>query len=250
MPPAPPTEFIEVLPPPGEVVLTYDHTKPASAQSDQIPRHFLAAMSVRRAVFVDEQHVPPPNELDAEDPRSYHWVAYISVATITREGNRKGSETTKVPAATVRLVPPHFEVGPPPPSDHPGPRPPQPSKWYDGQEPYARLGRLATLAHYRGLGLARLLVTTALEWAGSHPLSIAPLPSPTSSEAAKAAGLLSGRPEWKGLVLVHAQKRLERMYGKFGFETDPAMGMWMEEGIEHVAMWRRVTIVEEKGNFR
>lgn len=258
MPSAPPTEFIAFLPPPGESILTYNHALPPSAQPDEVPRDFVAAMTVRRAVFVDEQHVPPENELDTDDERSFHWVLYVSVAQMTREGGRKGSETSKIPAATMRLVPP-------PHSPHPNSgggghqsghadRSKQAqartktSRWYDGNEPYVKLGRLATIPAYRGLGLAGLIMGCALEWAGSHPFSIVPMPSPTSTEAAKVGrGGLEQRQEWKGLVLAHAQKRLEGMYKKFGFEKDEGMGVWIEEGIEHVGMWKRIPVKEERG---
>ncbi|KAI9781566.1 MAG: hypothetical protein M1816_002238 [Peltula sp. TS41687] len=260
MPSAPPTEFIGFLPAPGESILTYNHALPPSAQPDEVPRDFVAAMTVRRAVFVDEQHVAPENELDADDHRSFHWVLYVSVSHMTRDGSRKGSETSKIPAATMRLVPPPHAPHPSSDNGHqtehadgskPSRSPTRASALHDGKEPYAKLGRLATLPAYRGLGLAGLVVSNALEWAGAHPFSVLPLPSPTSTEAAKAGrGGLDPRQDWKGLVLVHAQKRLEGMYRRFGFETDEGMGEWMEEGIEHVGMWKRIPVKEERGNFR
>lgn len=259
MPSAPPTEFFAFLPPPGESILAYDIALPPSAQSDEVPREFVAAMSVRRAAFVDEQHCPPEKEQDEDDQRSFHWVLYVSVANMTREGGRKGSETSKVPATTMRLVPP-----PHPPHPNAGghqtghadrskqaPSGAKASKWHDGNEPYVRLGRLATMPAYRGLGLAGLITGCALEWASSHPFSLVPLPSPTSTEAAKVGrGGLEQRQEWKGLVLIHAQKRLEGMYRKFGFETDEALGEWLENGMTHVGMWKRIPVKEERGAFR
>ena len=50
------------------------------------------------------------------------------------------------------------------------------------------------------------------------------------------------RGEWKGLVLVHAQKEIERFWAGLGFVRDEGMGVWWEEGIEHVGMWRRVDL--------
>ena len=48
--------------------------------------------------------------------------------------------------------------------------------------------------------------------------------------------------EWKGLVQVHAQARLEEWYRGLGFEVDEGMGRWLEGGIEHLGMWRRVSV--------
>ena len=48
--------------------------------------------------------------------------------------------------------------------------------------------------------------------------------------------------EWKGLVLVHAQKEIERFWVALGFVKDEAMGEWWEDGIEHVAVWKRVKL--------
>ena len=53
-----------------------------------------------------------------------------------------------------------------------------------------------------------------------------------------------GMGEWKGLVLLHAQARLEKWYRGLGFEVDEGMGRWLEGGIEHLAMWRRVDVSE------
>ena len=254
-----PTEFVAYLHPPAESVLEYEPGLAPSRQSDKIPPDFLAAMAVREAVFVQEQRIPAENEFDADDPRSFHWVVYVSVASSVRENGRKGTETAKVAAATVRLVPPPHPPHPAPGSAHKidnaeaasqVDEAPRTSEWHDGVEPYAKLGRLATIPSYRGLGLGRLVVGSALEWAGKHPLAVVPLPSPMSTEAAKVGGGLGQRLEWKGLLLVHAQKTVEKMWKSLGFETDEAMGVWLEEGIEHVGMWRRIPVKEEKPYFR
>ncbi|CAK7264777.1 hypothetical protein SEPCBS119000_001168 [Sporothrix epigloea] len=57
----------------------YDPSFEASAQprSDEIDRTFLDAMTVRYKVFIVEQKVPLECELDEDDPRSCHWVAYM-----------------------------------------------------------------------------------------------------------------------------------------------------------------------------
>ena len=48
--------------------------------------------------------------------------------------------------------------------------------------------------------------------------------------------------EWHGLVMAHAQTKAVRFYQGMGFELDEELGKWIEEGIEHVAMWKRLNI--------
>ncbi len=236
------------------------HPSASTGPREPVPAHFIAAMTVRRTVFVEEQRVPAENELDEDDARSFHWVVYASVSSAQREGGRRGTDTSRAAVATLRLVPPPHPPHPAPGSDHKIDRAERRqtttdmgsagTRWHDSREPYAKLGRLATLPAYRGLGLGRLIVESALDWASKHPLSIVPLPSATSTEAAKVRGGLSSKQEWKGLVLVHAQKDVERVWRKLGFERDDSMGVWIEEGIEHIGMWRRIPVQEEKYLFR
>jgi len=174
----------------------------------------------------------------------------------------------KLPIATVRLVPPPHEPHPKPGSvDGVGGEWPAPSSsgstsvrtrsreghdhataMHDGHEPYIKLGRLATLKEYRGLGLGRLLVHTALEWASRHGDQFR-AGGEVDSETAELEGVARERAhvelgsEWKGLVLVHAQKGAERFWKGMGFVRDEGLGVWVEEGIEHVGMWRRVGVV-------
>jgi predicted GNAT family N-acyltransferase len=82
------------------------------------------AMSVRRAVFIDEQGVPEDRELDGEDDEAAHFVAYD-------DGE---------PIGAARLRP------------HPGTRP----------EATAKVERVAVLADRRGEGIGEALMT-ALE---------------------------------------------------------------------------------------
>ncbi|KAI9681099.1 MAG: hypothetical protein M1817_002381 [Caeruleum heppii] len=279
------TEFISFLPPPGPSVLSYTRassrpTSPGSTHPHVIPSTFLDAMSVRETVYVKEQKIPFEDELDADDVRSFHWVVYASVSSSssnstttakvnhssssspsTNSKGRKGSETAALAVGTIRLVPPPHPPHPTPGSEHKidnaEAQPPvkaeaTPSKWHDGVEPYIKLGRLASLSAYRGLGLGRLLVNAALEWASKNADAIVPPQSPTSLEAAKVehgggggGGHLDGEARrWKGLVLVHAQKQVEPVWRKLGFERDDGMGVWDENGIEHVGMWRRVPVQE------
>lgn len=51
---------------------------------------------------------------------------------------------------------------------------------------------------------------------------------------------------WAGLVCVYAQEQLERFWAKRGFMTDDGMGRWWEEGIPHVGMFQRLSIVPEE----
>lgn len=107
------------------------------------------------------------------------------------------------------------------------------TKIWDGREPYIKVGRMATLKGYRGQGVAKRLIEESLAWAKTHAAEL-------SSQ-----GMEEGeeRPLWKGLVLSHAQKSVQGWWGKMGFEVDVGLGVWWEEGIEHVGMWRRVEAV-------
>ena len=251
------TEFINFLPPPGDAIANYVRTSPANTQAKSVPSTFIEAMTIREAVFVHEQHVPLENELDVDDARSFHWVVYASVSNPSGSTGRKGSQTATLPVGTVRLVPPPHPPHPQPGSQHmidnaeglevQGDDGSTNSSLHDGKEPFVKIGRLATLRAYRGLGLARLLMDTALEWASKHPEAILPSQSPTSWEAAKVeAGMGERERRWRGLVLVHAQTTVEGIYKRMGFEKDEQMGGWDEEGIAHVAMWRRIPVEAEK----
>ncbi|KAF3481040.1 uncharacterized protein GIQ15_03799 [Arthroderma uncinatum] len=157
-------------------------------------------LRVRTAVFVDEQRCAPENEVDEDDGRSWHWVAYDGT----------------VPVGVVRLVPPPHEGH----DGHEGP---------DGEQPFVRIGRLAVLPSYRGKGLARTLVDTALGWAAEH--------------AGEVGAALDAGSRWNGLTLIHAQTAVEAMYARLGFVTDPGMGRWEEEGIPHIGMWKTVEVL-------
>lgn len=102
------------------------------------------------------------------------------------------------------------------------------SEVWDRAEPFVMLGRLATMREWRGRGVARALVEEALGWAKRN------------REEVSRMGEGEGGEEWRGLVLIHAQGRLEGWYKGLGFVTDKGLGGWAEEGIAHVGMWRRV----------
>ena len=215
-----PTHQISLLHPPGASVLKARIPVPtaASEYDEAIPPLFYSALHVRILVFHHEQHCDPDKEIDAVDPVSWHWVMF---------GTSASTGVLDIPAATVRLIPPQ-----PHPAtdderaDH-GPNYAE-SKIWDHQEPYAILSRVATVKTFRGLGYGRMLVEAAFEWAGNNAGSMVPEAKPGS--------------EWKGLVLAHAQAAVEGWYKGLGFETDVGMGLWLEEGIEHVAMWKRIEL--------
>jgi predicted GNAT family N-acyltransferase len=198
---------IQAPPGPAQLVL------PTSTPNTN-PTIFNDAMKIRMHVFVSEQKCSAEAEIDSDDTRSWHWVIYDGTA----------------PVGVIRLVPP-----PQPPHSHVT-NPIDTEAVYDWtHEPCIKLTRVAIMPEYRGLGLGRRLVETALEWAAVHAAEI--------DEAA----LIGARAErspllWKGLVLVHAQVDVERMYARLGFVTDEELGTWYEEGIEHRGMFRRLTL--------
>jgi predicted GNAT family N-acyltransferase len=242
------TPFLVFQPPPGAVLDSYNPRLPFSEQDASIPDAFKDCMSVRQEVFVTEQNVPAENELDKDDARSFHWVVYASVSNSHPPSNangdsngtqRKGSETSSTPVGVIRLVPPPYSSVEPTMGHSTAGVPTEPAEgtWNPHHEPYIKLGRLATLKPYRKLGLGRLLVNAALEWAREHPREVVPAMSPTTKEA-------SGLTEdvWNGLVCVHAQVGVERAWTRYGFKKDEAMGEWDEEGIMHVGMWCRLNV--------
>lgn len=97
------------------------------------------------------------------------------------------------------------------------------------------------------LGLGRLLINAALSWASQNAQTILPPMSPAAAEQRKLelGGLAEVDDVWKGLVLVHAQAGIERVWTKFGFEKDESMGSWDEEGITHIGMWKRIELEPE-----
>lgn len=277
------TEFLSMLAPPRNDLSEYDNTKPHTQQPASIPPNFLEAMSVREEVY-GEQGIPLEAEFDEDDARSWHWVVYASVAstassppksmrpegsTTKEEDTRRASASaSRVPVGTVRLIPPphgpnkyvedttegktvdkHGDADPPPGEGAEA----APDRKHP-VEPYIKLGRLAVLAPYRRLGLAKLLINTALDYAQKHPDVIYQPPSPTTLELANLRGHAAQESvTWQGLVMIHAQANLKNYWEKvFGFkeelvnedgtveiEKEPH---WKEEGIEHVGMWKRLKI--------
>jgi len=274
------SQFISFLPPPGLALANYDSAALHTTQPQDVPEIFRDAMSVREDVFVKEQNIALENEVDMDDARSFHWVAYASVGTTSTDGNaamdgvnkdsatsaektgRKGSTAIGLPVGTIRLVPPPHPPHPEPGSshkidNHEGlPKDMQSglskTEMHDGKEAYIKLGRLSVLQPFRGLGLARLLIDAALTWASQNVDKILPPMSPAAAEQRKLE--LGGGAEvedvWRGLVLVHAQAHLEKYWALFGFVKDESMGTWEEENIMHVGMWKRVELSAESPTLR
>ncbi|KAL8776641.1 MAG: hypothetical protein Q9213_008192, partial [Squamulea squamosa] len=209
------------------------HTPPKD-----VPPLFFAALRVRIPVFITEQRCSIEGEIDADDARSWHWIAFdghLPVATlrlvpiITVTG-QEGSEAKKVVVMEKEHVDLHDGEG----RDRRSEPYHGATKIWDGREPYIKIGRMATLASHRGRGIAQRLIEESLSWAASHAADL-------SQQVGKEPG---GALPWTGLVLSHAQKSVAGWWTKMGFEVDDGLGVWWEEGIEHVGMWRRVAVEE------
>lgn len=225
------------------------------------------ALILRRKVFIDEQNCSPANEIDADDLRSWHWVVYYRDSRDTSEynGTNLGGKATEhgdealLAIGVIRLVPPPHAPHCPggitaetpertPKCEHEHSAHGQEPGGYDMlHEPYIKLTRVAVLPEYRGKGIARLLVETAVDWARRWPGGIQAagdrVRRDVDGDASDASDASAGEGAWNGLVLVHAQVSVEGMYRRLGFETDEGMGRWDEEGIDHVGMWMRVGLL-------
>ncbi len=219
----------------------------SSSQPEEVPSLFLDAMKVREAVFVQEQGVPLQSEFDEDDARSCHWILYDPFPTDSPQ-DPPGAAAKPAPICTIRLVPyPH------PPHPLPGgvyeavegelllrgpigpggqillPPPPEQgsasnsSSPHHTDEPYIKLGRLALLKDFRGRKLGLVLVRAALGWIRENP-SYFDKNQPDDA------------PKFAGLVRIHAQESVVRLWEKAGFEVDNSAGRWWEEGIPHVGM--------------
>ena len=258
------SDFIDRVPPLRERLRYYDRTNPPSDQpanaaadpAKNVPQSFIDCMTVREEVYVQEQKVPLENELDEDDERSFHWVAYASIGSHAAPENgssgRKSSTSTKIPIGTIRLVPPPHPPHPQPGSHHkadaldvnPGQ---EKTNVHDGKEPYIKLGRLAVIKEFRKAGISRLLIETALQYARDHPYDMVPQYDPSKVEAARQDASNGGvGMEWRGLVMLHAQVGVQKVWKRYGFETDESMGIWDEEGIDHVGMWRRLEVSDQR----
>lgn len=247
------SEFVDLIKPLGDRLSLYDRTalpteQPKNDAADPakgVPQGFIDAMQVREEVYVREQNIPLENELDEDDARSFHWVAYASIpAKAATNGNGNGSTTrrtsnsTKIPIGTIRLVPPphapHESSSSSPKSNGHG----------ETGEAYIKLGRLAVIKEFRKAGISKLLIETALAFAREHPYEVGP--QMDLSEALHKGVAMN----FKGLLLVHSQIGVQKVWKRYGFELDEKMGTWDEEGIEHVAMWKRVDVSNGRRNSK
>jgi len=225
------------------------------------PPIFNDALSIRSTVFVDEQGCSAEAELDSDDARSWHWVMYASppqsrAPSSSPSDSNPGSDSCQIPVAVIRLVPPPHAPHPhPDPHTHSSssPRDPtgaeeriiasedglsvkEPRQQEGEEEPYIKLGRIAVLPSYRGRGLSRLLIQTVENWALSHADEINDNSANNSHQNKKN----KNNTPWKGLILLHSQIRVQAIYERFGYRVDESMGMWYEEGMCHVGMWKRL----------
>ena len=247
------SEFVDFIEPLGNRLQLYDpyrlpHDQPTNDAADPakaVPQGFIDAMEVRHAVFVEEQSVPAENELDPDDPLSYHWVAYASVPLKYNspdlkpqdekmdDKQRKSSGTsTKIPIGTIRLVPP---------VQHPYTEVRYEIEMQKKEEMYVKLGRLAVIKEFRKAGISKLLIETALQFIRERPNEFVPQVDAGTMEDMRRHGTGLA---YNGLVLVHAQTGVQKVWKKYGFETDESMGTWDEEGMEHVGMWKRIDVAE------
>lgn len=260
------SEFVDFIVPLHERLRLYDRTRPSTDQpkndagdpAKNVPQGFIDAMTVREEVFVKEQKVPLDNEFDEDDARSFHWVAYASIPAkaISPETSpvnghngepRRTSNSTKIPIGTIRLVPPPHPPHPTPDTHHKadaldGDLRKDSTAVHDGREAYIKLGRLAVIPEFRKAGISKLLIEQALGFARDHPHELMPYFDPTKVEQLKRESDAGASLDFKGLVLVHAQAGVQKVWRKYGFETDESMGTWDEEGIDHVGMWRRLDV--------
>jgi predicted GNAT family N-acyltransferase len=262
--PLPEPPVVDFQAPPKDALNRYDRTRLPGNQHDgaQIPDTFRDAMIVREKVFVQEQEIPLEYEFDEDDPRSAHWVAYSTDGPQPLAIPGRGpTNPAGLPVGTIRLVPfphpPHPKAGGvyvdnklvsiqgeggesttvvnEPPATTGFARwsfVDRPTTFHDGREPYFKLGRLAVVPSHRNRRLAGYLIEAAINWAIRNPTYFNPA-NITLDDG-------GGKPEWKGLILVHAQKTAVRVWRYHGFIEDELMGTWLEEGIEHVGMFRRV----------
>lgn len=272
------TEFTNMLGPLRGALDGYDNSKPCTKQNIQVHPVFRDAMAVREQVY-GEQGIPLEAEFDEDDARSWHWVVYASVATHSNsppkmlrmnsgtspadDARRASATASRVPVGTIRLIPPphgpnKYIQNSKETDRHPDAEPSDEAiEATHPHEPYIKLGRLAVLNTYRGMGQAKLLINSALEFATTHPHKIYSPPSPTALEKAQMQGTHREKEiTWQGLVMIHAQANLKAMWERVGFSEElknehgeveiQAEPHWTEEGIEHIGMWRRLPVDKGK----
>lgn len=98
---------------------------------------------------------------------------------------------------------------------------------YNGREAFVKLGHLAilTVAH-------------------DYPYVIAdPLSASFKEELRDTLGeILDMNTDWNVLVLIHSPLGLQKFWARRGVQLDEGLGIREEEGIDHVAMWKRLDL--------
>ena len=80
-----------------------------------------------------------------------------------------------------------------------------------------------------------------MTWAQQNPTFFNPSIAGMGMEKMGARDI-SEIPVWKGLICVHAQEQVEKIWERWGFKLDEGMGTWVEEGINHVGMFQRLNM--------
>ena len=256
-------DLVPCLSPPGKSVHLYPVYDSDAPVPERVPNIFADAMIVRKAVFVDEQGCRLSEEIDADDEKAYHWVVYADFErpkrgaqsgktqiAPTNEYQRCKARGGTVAIGTIRLVlPPHGHHPLPSSVDGVGgvdvariPGGDQMTDYHNGRELYVKIGRMAVIDEWRGQGIAKFLVEKALHFANRNRREMGLLPSSSEEEkkAKQELGIKFEDLKWHGLVLAHSQKSAISFYKKLGFIHDEKLGSWIEEGIEHVAMWKKL----------
>ena len=87
---------------------------------------------------------------------------------------------------------------------------------HDGIEPYIKLGRIAVVKEFRGLGIAKILANAGYDLGKGKPLIFNPSIARMGLEKMGASSL-DELPVWKGLICVHAQEPSDQDMGEMGF---------------------------------
>jgi predicted GNAT family N-acyltransferase len=176
------------------------------------PAEWAGAVGVRIAVFVDEQRVPLPAEMDEHDRVALHAVAVIERSA----AELKALERVRQPVA-IRAV---AQAGKYLPMSLAGTRVSGSeaaslapvvgtARLVGGAGGRYRLGRLAVYPRWRGKGVGTRLLRLL-------------------EEAALARGA--------NRLYLHAQMHAEPFYAKHGYTVDGPRAEFLEDGIPHVRM--------------
>ncbi|KAI4256583.1 MAG: hypothetical protein LQ352_002022, partial [Teloschistes flavicans] len=131
---------------------------PSTSYPD-IPSLFLAALRVRIIVFIDEQNCSLEAEIDDDDKRSWHWIAFAgeeavgTMRLVPISRHQVKGEVEKVDDMEQEDREEEKEEE----KQRTEPRKGRTRMW-DGTEAYVKIGRMATLAEYRRCGVAKELV--------------------------------------------------------------------------------------------